>query len=79
MDCARKNLHAWNPDTLYLGPGPVRHGQFAGINTGMRDSLCQRARLIIARSERISRPIAHACPQIRFAFVHVDLLKPLIS
>src|SRR6266487_1836923 len=77
MDCARKDLYAGDPDTLYLRLGPVCHGQCARINTRMRDSLRQRARFIIARSERISRRIAHARPQIRFAFVHVDL-KPLI-
>src|SRR6266487_517774 len=78
MDCARKNLYAGDPDTLYLRLGPVCHGQCARINTRMRDSFRQRARFIIARSERISRCIAHARPQICFAFIHVDLLKPLI-
>ncbi len=44
----------------------------------MRDSLRQRAQFIIARGQCISCRLAHARPQICFALIHFDFLKPLI-
>ena len=77
MDCARKNLHAWNPNAFRFRFGSVCRGQLARMDAGVRDSLRERASFIIACSECISRRITHARPQIRFPFIHVDFLKPL--
>src|SRR6266481_7073841 len=79
MDRARKNFHAGNPRALYLRPRPVRLCQFAGRNTCVRDSLRQRAQFIIARTQCISRRLAHAQPQTCFAFVHISLFKGLLA
>jgi hypothetical protein len=79
MNFSWKNFHARNPRALYLWPRTVCRRELAGINTGIRDALRQRACLIIARSEGVSRFIAQAGPQVRVVSVHVDLLKPLIA
>src|SRR5947208_764374 len=76
-DCARKNLHAWNPNAFHFRFGSVCSGKLACIDTRARDPLGERASLIIARRECISRCITRAHPQIRFALVHVEFLKPL--
>src|SRR4029450_9671715 len=64
MDCARKNLHAWNPNTFYIRFGSIRRGKFACVDPGARDPLRERASFIIACSECISRRITRARPQI---------------
>src|SRR5437588_2519571 len=66
MDCARKNLHAWNPNIGEFGP--IGRNDLAGFDTDSGKSFGKRCRAIIAHAERAGGPGLKTTPNIFVGF-----------
>ncbi len=67
---SRKNVYARDPRSLHLGLASVRCHQFASPDSRTAEPLGERACLIIANNQRVSRTGLYALPQIFFVLAH---------